>query len=222
LSTRHISKQNITVRVSEAAFQKLSELAEKEGKTKAEQLEHIIHVKLPKYSCHIAGGHPANHYWDESDMNQEGLTFRYRAEKASKKISYWIGSTAVKKIHAHKTHTKFSKARIVEQAIMTYTPLPDHVRAKAREQYHQMQEMYSTPSEPQQKKKWFRPDSQISSEHLFNRIMKRGENMTPDEFDQMVQETYDALMAPHKAREELEDRRTERVKKILRGEDPDA
>jgi len=210
LSTRHITKQNITVRVSEDAFQKLAALAEKEGRTKAEQLDHILNVRIPKYSYHMSGDHPAIHKWRDEDMNQEGMSFRYRAEKASKKISYWISSTAVKKLHAHKTHTKYSKARIVETAIMVYEPLPDQIRAKAREKYHEMMEMYATPR--QQSARYYRPDSQITVEHLVNRLIQRGENMSAEEFDRMCEETYAALQEPY---ERYMDEQEERMKRLL-------
>ena len=148
-----ITKRNLNVRVSVAAYERLSALAEDEGRSREDQLTHMIIQGLPKYSTNVSGDLITQpHRWDEADMNQEGMTFKTRAKKESKRLCYWVSSTAWNKLHAHKTNTKESKARIVERLILTFNVTSPEYRQKMRDRLEEMKETYATltPFRPEQ------------------------------------------------------------------------
>jgi len=132
-----VTRKALSVSVSMNAYERLVELALKEGINRWEMLSRMLIYSLPAYASPVRSDSPTKRYdWSEHLMNHAQLpqgSIKYKGAKGDKQINYDITSTAWKKLHSHKAASGLSKARIVQSIILHYTPSSPAQRQRAKD-----------------------------------------------------------------------------------------
>lgn len=132
-SGRRVTRKAICARVSQDANERLNHWADYWKMSRWEFLTHIIHQKLPQYLKQIEGYNPLNPYrWDEELLQPEDRVIRYKGTKGDVQLNERISTTAWKTLDCHSTATKMSKARIIQELLLTYKPVSEAQREANR------------------------------------------------------------------------------------------
>lgn len=135
-----VNPSNICVRVSEAAYSRLKELAEYWDLSKAETLNRVLIKGIPKYS---SIGDQGRHHWDSELLNNESrIKIKQKGSSGSKQLNYLVSSTAFNKLKCHSTVTGRSMARIVQGLLLQYKPLSPEQLERSRTYKARMHERY--------------------------------------------------------------------------------
>jgi hypothetical protein len=129
--TPKIGRKKLCVRVSREAAERLRWEAEQRGMTQQDLLSRMLLKGLPRYS-HQVSGDITPHLWNEELLKPDDLKVRVK-RGGEVQLNLWISSTAANKLTCHKTATKRSKARIVQQLILTYQFLTPEQAQKHRD-----------------------------------------------------------------------------------------
>ena len=125
----HVTQRKLSARVTQEAFERLKEQADKEGKTRSELLERMLIQGLPKY-CSETGELGTNrYYWDEPI---EPKTHRRKGKGGQKQLNLWISSTAWRKLDVHADTIGESKSRILDRLLKEYKFLSEEGRERNR------------------------------------------------------------------------------------------
>lgn len=134
-----VTRQQLCVRVSAEAAERLRQTAESNGLSQQDMLTRMILIGLPRYSYLSSSSSPTNRYsWPEPLLKPQDRKVRYKGTTGQKQINLAISSTARKKLECHKTATKISLARIVQSIILSHRCLSD--AQKARNEAHREQD----------------------------------------------------------------------------------
>ena len=115
------TRKPISVRISELAYEKLVALSEKLKLDKWQVVNRILLFKLPRYQSNSASESPLQRYeWHYPEPAKKGT---YKGSTGDKQITYYISSTAWKKLDCHKVATGKSKAKIVQSLLLDYKPM---------------------------------------------------------------------------------------------------
>ncbi len=115
------TRRPISVRISQMAYEKLVTLSEKLKLDKWQIINRILLFKLPRYQSNSDSDSPLKRYdWDYPEPAEKGS---YKGSTGEKQITYYISSTAWKKLDCHKVATGKSKAKIVQSLILDYKPM---------------------------------------------------------------------------------------------------
>ena len=129
-----VTRENINVSISNAAFERLIELSNVYELTRWEMLTRIILTQLPSYANLSGSASPTQRYsWDESLLTPTDEKISYKGAEGERQVTYRITSTAYKKLECHKNATTQSKARIVQSLILNFKPLSKEQRDKQKE-----------------------------------------------------------------------------------------
>ena len=115
------TRKPISVRISLMAYEKLVSLSEKLKLDKWQIINRILLFKLPRYQSNSLSDSPIQRYdWDYPEPAEKGT---YKGSTGEKQITYYVSSTAWKKLDCHKVATGKSKAKIVQSLILDYKPM---------------------------------------------------------------------------------------------------
>ena len=124
-----IGRKKLCVRVSQAAAERLRREAEERGLTQQALLTRMLIQGLPRYSTQTSGDRTP-HHWDEELLTGEGVSVRQKTGGAVQ-LNLWVSSTAHRKLRSHRTATRMSAARIVQQVILAHRFLtPNQIAAQ--------------------------------------------------------------------------------------------
>ena len=138
--SQKIANKQLCVRISHASYDKLKALAEDWGYTLTEMLTHIINVKTDSYLSEQMGcGVP--HYWNK-ELLVENRGLKRKRAKQDKMLNLSVTSTAFKSLQSHANDHGVSKARLVEEFIRDYTPVPKHQLEANRKRRAEMTAYY--------------------------------------------------------------------------------
>jgi hypothetical protein len=171
------TKKPLCVRVSQEAYDKLKADSQLKEKTMEQMLSHMIYHSI---TCNQGSRQMGvqGYYWDSAlrkaeEKQPEAIKdkpVRRKAKRGEVMLNLRITYTAWMKLEAEKIRTKKSKARLVDEMVLSYRFVPQHIldRNKAREdelraKYPKQPIQYGSPH----KKKW----------------EKQVEDMTMEEFD---------------------------------------
>ena len=136
-----VTRKALCVTINKDAYEKLTELAQKEGIERWKMLTRIIIYSIPCYSSH--GDTPLKRYsWDNRLLKPQHRKVSYKGAKGTKQINYDITSTAWNKLECHKTASGKSKARIVQSIILHYTPTTPEKRAQVKQRDEDLKKKY--------------------------------------------------------------------------------
>lgn len=124
-----VARRKVCVRVSRAAAERLKFAADFYEMSQQDLLNRMLLLDLPKYS-RFGSAIGQNHIWEDDLLHPEEQTCRYKTANDWVQLNLFIGSTAWNKLHCHKTATKLSKARIVQQVILGHKFLTDEQKAR--------------------------------------------------------------------------------------------
>ena len=111
----------ICVRISLLAYEKLVTLSEKLKLDKRLIVDRLLKFKLPRYQSDSDSDSPLKRYdWHYPEPAEKGS---YKGATGEKQITYYVSSTAWKKLDCHKVATGKSKAKIVQSLILDYKPM---------------------------------------------------------------------------------------------------
>ncbi len=111
----------ICVRISLLAYEKLVTLSEKLKLDKRLIVDRLLKFKLPRYQSDSDSDSPLKRYdWHYPEPAEKGS---YKGSTGEKQITYYVSSTAWKKLDCHKVATGKSKAKIVQSLILDYKPM---------------------------------------------------------------------------------------------------
>ena len=119
---RHVrvTRKALSVRVKLAAYEKLESLSKDLDLPKWEVLTRILLFKLPSYASLSDSDSPCRRYDWLNPEDPEKL--QYKGSTGEKQLTYYITSTAWRKLDIHKKLVGMSKARIVQSLILDYKP----------------------------------------------------------------------------------------------------
>ena len=119
---RHVrvTRKPLSVRVKLAAYEKLEDLSKVLNLAKWEVLTRILLFKLPSYASLSDSESPCIRYDWLTPEDAEKI--QYKGSTGEKQLTYYITSTAWKKLDIHKKLVGMSKARIVQSLILDYKP----------------------------------------------------------------------------------------------------
>jgi len=138
-----VTRRALSVSISLKAFEKLVDLAEKEGIARWEMLTRMLIVSIPANYKHY-NDHSIHRYkWEQELINPKDRTFKYKGTTGEKQITYDITSTAWNKLECHKTAIGLSKARIVQSIILHYTPTTQIQREREKQWRLENKERYA-------------------------------------------------------------------------------
>ena len=107
-----VTRKPVSVRVKQDAYDKLEKLEEQLKMDKWEVLSHILVYKLPRYAGLDNSLSGIKRYlWDYPYPAEKT---KYKGSTGVKQLTYWVTSTAWRKLDIHKTTVGKSKARIVQ------------------------------------------------------------------------------------------------------------
>ena len=115
-----VTRKPLSVRVKLAAYEKLEDLSKVLNLAKWEVLTRILLFKLPSYASLSDSESPCRRYDWLTPEDAEKV--QYKGSTGEKQLTYYITSTAWKKLDIHKKAVGQSKARIVQTLIMDYKP----------------------------------------------------------------------------------------------------
>ena len=137
-----VTKKPICVRVSQEAYDKLKADSQEKGKTMEQMLSHMIYHSI---TCNQGsrGMGVDGYHWDGALRKAEerqveaikDKPVRRRAKRGEVMLNLRITYTAWMKLEAEKIRTKKSKARLVDEMVLSYRFVPQHIldRNQARE-----------------------------------------------------------------------------------------
>ncbi len=125
-----VTRKPLSVRVKLAAYEKLEDLSKVLNLAKWEVLTRILLFKLPSYASLSESESPCRRYDWLTPEDAEKV--QYKGSTGEKQLTYYITSTAWKKLDIHKKLVGMSKARIVQSLILDYKPTSQAVLDKAR------------------------------------------------------------------------------------------
>jgi hypothetical protein len=126
-----IGRRKLCVRVSREAAERLKREAGERGLTQQALLTRMLVQGLPRYSSQVSGDRTP-HHWDEELLTGEGVSVRQKTGGAVQ-LNLWVSSTAHRKLRSHRTATRMSAARIVQQVILAHRFLTPKEIAAQRE-----------------------------------------------------------------------------------------
>lgn len=162
---RHVrvTRKPLSVRVKLAAYEKLEDLSKVLNLAKWEVLTRILLFKLPSYASLSDSESPCIRYDWLTPEDAEKI--QYKGSTGEKQLTYYITSTAWKKLDIHKKLVGMSKARIVQSLILDYKPTSQATldRAKkAREKDKEKRDAYKALS------KGVKTENKFSKDHPKN------------------------------------------------------
>ena len=123
-----IGRKKLCVRVSREAAERLKREADERGLTQQVLLTRMLVQGLPRYSTQVSGD-ITPHLWDEELLAGEGVSVRQKTG-GQVQLNLWVSSTAHNKLRSHRTATRMSAARIVQQVILAHRFLtPNQIAA---------------------------------------------------------------------------------------------
>ena len=123
-----IGRKKLCVRVSREAAERLKREADERGLTQQVLLTRMLLMGIPRYSTRLVGDIQP-HRWDEELLAGEGVSVRQKTG-GSVQLNLWVSSTAHNKVRCHRTATRLSAARIVQQVILSHRFLtPNQIAA---------------------------------------------------------------------------------------------
>lgn len=138
-----VTRKPVSVRVKQDAYDKLEKLGEKLKMDKWEVLSHILVYKLPRYAGLDSSRSAIKRYLWEDPVPAEKT--KYKGSTGVKQLTYWVTSTAWRKLDIHKRTVGKSKARIVQELIMDYKPCTQATLLRAKNQrakYKEVNDFY--------------------------------------------------------------------------------
>jgi len=124
-----IGRKKLCVRVSREAAERLRREADERGLTQQALLTRMLLMGIPRYSRQVSGDRTP-HFWDETLLAGEGVSVRQKTGGAVQ-LNLWVSSTAHRKLRSHRTATRMSAARIVQQVILAHRFLtPNQIAAQ--------------------------------------------------------------------------------------------
>ena len=187
------TRKPISVRISLMAYEKLVELSEKLKLDKWQIINRILLFKLPRYQSDSSSDSPLQRYeWYYPEPASKGT---YKGSTGEKQITYYISSTAWKKLDCHKVATGKSKAKIVQSLILDYKPLSAAARErqtrrrlgiKATEDFYKSEQKKSSTSEEKRYNKKFFVNSNGEIEHRRRIPIENWDDAEFDLYDELV------------------------------------
>ena len=176
---RHVrvTRKALSVRVKLAAYEKLESLSKVLDLPKWEVLTRILLFKLPSYASLSDSDSPCRRYDWLNPEDPEKL--QYKGSTGEKQLTYYITSTAWKKLDIHKKLVGMSKARIVQSLILDYKPTSQaalNKNKKAREKDKEKRDAYKALSKSKgsefvdkvnKEKKFSKDNPKRSTRHLW-------------------------------------------------------
>ena len=126
-----IGRKKLCVRVSREAAERLKTEAEKRGMTQQALLTRMLLMGIPRYSTRVSG-EIKPHRWDDELLAGEGVRVRQKTG-GEVQLNLWVSSTAHNKVRCHRTATRMSAARIVQQVILAHRFLTENQIAAQKE-----------------------------------------------------------------------------------------
>ena len=197
---RHVrvTRKPLSVRVKLAAYEKLEDLSKVLNLAKWEVLTRILLFKLPSYASLSDSESPCIRYDWLTPEDAEKI--QYKGSTGEKQLTYYITSTAWKKLDIHKKLVGMSKARIVQSLILDYKPTSQAAldRAKkAREKDKEKRDAYKALSKGVKIENKFSKDHpKRSTKHLWinsDLIICHKKLIPMDKWDDEEWEEYDVL-----------------------------
>lgn len=116
-----VTRRALCIRVSVHVFELLDRLCEHYKKTKQDMVTHMINHSIEKYQSDHRGRARLKRYdWPENLINSIPETRRY-ARHTDKQLNLRITSTAYKKLQCACVDLNYSKKRLVQQLVMSYS-----------------------------------------------------------------------------------------------------
>jgi hypothetical protein len=113
-----IGRRKLCVRVSREAAERLKREATERGLTQQKLLNRMLLMGIPRYSTQVSGDRTP-HHWDDELLSGDGVKVRHK-QGGAVQLNLWVSSTAHRKLRSHRTATRMSAARIVQQVILAH------------------------------------------------------------------------------------------------------
>jgi hypothetical protein len=190
-----VTKKRMCVKVSQEAFQRLKDLGVWFKMNQQDTMTHLINHSTPNYGGGRQEGTKGYH-WKVPEV--EGKV-RRKATDGTKMLSLNISHTAWMNLEVWSKETRFSKARLVQSLLLTYTPISLEVLQKTKERRDRDARYYKELEESRRNGSWTpEPATEEQMEDQANRLLKMEEERLARqrEFDKaLAQRVFEERMS---------------------------